>query len=202
VIFRRRARLGFWTRLRMLAAPAKGWRRGFAYLGRRIQRLPDTPHRIALGCACGVFASFSPFFGLHLFVAAAFAWAVNGNVIASAFGQVFGNWLTFPIIAAVCMEIGGWITGMPTNIDSFDLDMMFSDFGYFFHRIFVPYGIGGILPGLACAAVSYYAIRPIVAVYQKRRRGRLIAATRDRVAAHLKGRAPKSNPVAEPRPPR
>jgi uncharacterized protein (DUF2062 family) len=198
VIFRRRVTPGLLARLREMTTPRKSWRRGFEYLGRRIQRLPDTPHRIALGCACGVFASFSPFFGLHLFVAAAFAWMVNGNIIASAFGQVFGNWLTFPLIAAVCMEVGGWITGAPTDIDSFDFGMIFSDFGYFMSRIFIPYGIGGIGPGLICAAASYYLLRPLIAAYQKRRRGKLMAATRARVGAHLGGRAPKSNPVAEP----
>ena len=31
--------------------------------GHRVRRLPDTPHRIALGFACGVFVSFTPFFG-------------------------------------------------------------------------------------------------------------------------------------------
>jgi uncharacterized protein (DUF2062 family) len=198
MIFRRRVAPGFVTRLKELMSPRKSWRRGFEYLGRRIQRLPDTPHRIALGCACGVFASFSPFFGLHIFVAAAIAWLVNGNVIASAFGQVFGNWLTFPLIAAVSMEVGGWVTGAPTDIDSFDFGMIFSDFGYFFHRIFIPYGIGGLIPGLLCAAAAYYLLRPLIAAYQKRRRGRLMAAARARVAAHLGARAPKSNPVAEP----
>jgi hypothetical protein len=67
-----------------------------------------------------------------------------------------------PIIAAVCMEVGGWITGVPTNIDSFDFGMVFSDFGYFMSRIFIPYGLGGIGPGLICAFISYHLLRPLV----------------------------------------
>ena len=61
------------SRLREAVLPKRGYRRGVEYLGHRVRRLPDTPHRIALGFACGVFSSFTPFFGLHIVLAAVIA---------------------------------------------------------------------------------------------------------------------------------
>jgi uncharacterized protein (DUF2062 family) len=69
MIFKRRKTLGPLGRLLEVLQPRKSWRRGFAYVGRRVQRLPDTPHRIALGFACGAMASFTPLFTLHIVVA-------------------------------------------------------------------------------------------------------------------------------------
>ena len=93
-------------------APRKGWRRGYLYLGKRVQRLPDSPHRIALGFACGVMASFTPFFGFHFVIAAALAFITRGNILASAIGTFVGNPLTFPFIAGTAMYLGHRITGI------------------------------------------------------------------------------------------
>ncbi len=198
MIFGRRARLGFWGRLRSLMTPRKSWRRGFEYIGRRVQRLPDNPHRIALGFACGVLASFTPFFTLHFVVAVALAWLLRANLIAAAFGTAFGNPLTFPVIAGVSLELGGRMLGVEKKVAGFNPGLVFTDFERFMDRIFLPYLAGGLLPGLACAAACYLLLRPVIAAYQDRRRARLVAAARARVAAHLADRRPKTNPVAEP----
>ena len=70
MVFKRRDKPPLLSRLREAVLPRRGWRRGIEYLGHRVRRLPDTPHRIALGFACGVFVSFTPFFGLHFVLAA------------------------------------------------------------------------------------------------------------------------------------
>ena len=49
--------------------PNGGWSRRFEYVKYRIKRLPDSPKRISLGIAAGVFASFTPLYGFHFFVA-------------------------------------------------------------------------------------------------------------------------------------
>jgi uncharacterized protein (DUF2062 family) len=198
MIFRRRARLGFWARLRGALAPRKSWRRGFEYIGRRVQRLPDTPHRIALGAACGVLASFTPLFTLHFVLAVALAWVARGNLIAAALGTAFGNPLTFPFIAGVSLRLGAALTGGGRKVEGFTPAMAFTDFGLFMDKVFLPYLVGGIAPGLLCAALSYAALRPVVAAYQNRRRLRLAGAAGARLAAHLRGRAPKTNPVPGP----
>ena len=184
MIFKRRDKLPFWTRMRDLVSPPKGWRRGFKYIGRRVQRLPDTPHRIALGFACGAAASFTPFFTLHFFVAAFFAWLVRGNVIAGLFGTIVGNPFSFPLIAATCMSVGNFLlmrAGAGDYSDKLTFEYAWTQPFEFFEGIFTPYLIGGIIPGLLVALASYFLLRPLVARFQQKRRDLLSARARELV---------------------
>lgn len=206
MILKRRNKPPLGKRLRETLAPRKGFWRGMDYIGKRMRRLPDSPHRIALGFACGALASFSPFFGFHFFLAAGFAWLVRANMLASLFGTIVGNPITFPFISATCLWVGRWIFGQNDDASTFDAVMrsfgdafssiwatMKSWFGYgpsmvdglvqFFYDVFLPYLIGGIPPGLICAAVCYYTIGPLVAAYQTRRRKKLLAIQKKRRAA-------------------
>lgn len=170
--------------LRAYIAPRTGWRRVINYWRHRMQRLPDSPTRIALGIACGVYTSFTPFFGFHFMIAAGLAWLLRGNIVASAIGTFFGNPLTFPFIIAICLELGGMIMGAPINSDFTGLGLqqmamvLIRNIG----SLVIPYFVGGIIPGLASAVICYMIIRPVVATYQRRRRNRLIARTRARIA--------------------
>lgn len=165
--------------MREFLSPRKGWRRGYAYLGKRMQRLPDSPHRIALGFAAGVQASFTPFFGFHFIAGAALALVVRGNVLASAVGTFVGNPVTFPFIAAASLWMGRQITGMHFR----NPDAGWS-FGWLWHNIdtiFVPYIVGGILPGLAASVAAYFVVRPLIAAYQARRRLKLMERAKERM---------------------
>lgn len=199
MIFRRRNKPGLLQRIGEFLRPRKSWRRGFEYIGRRVQRLPDTPHRIALGFACGVVASFTPLFTLHFFVAMGLALLVRANVLAAALGTVFGNPLTFPLIAASSISLGDWILGgtkaMQKVGSHFDPAMVFKRFDMFLDHVFLPYLVGGIAPGLLCAALCYAVLRPLVAAYQNRRRMKLVALAEARVRDGLSRVPIKRNPV-------
>lgn len=183
-MFKRREKRPIAEMLRAYVAPRMGWRRVIDYWRHRMQRLPDSPTRIALGVACGVYTSFTPFFGFHFVVSAVLAWLIRGNIVASAIGTFFGNPLTFPFIVAICLEIGGRLMGIPINTD-------FTGLG--FHQtavlllqnvrsLVIPYFVGGLAPGLISAVITYLIVRPLVATYQRRRRARLIARARARIA--------------------
>jgi hypothetical protein len=171
MIFKRRDKPPFWSRLREVMLPRKGFLRGLDYIRKRLHRLPDSPHRIALGFACGALASFTPFFGFHIVLAVALGWAVRGNLLAAAFGTVVGNPVTFPFIAAASLELGWWIlSDKPmTPGEGLSAAWLLDNI----ELIFLPYLVGGILPGLATAAISYWLIGPVVAAYQERRRKHL-----------------------------
>jgi uncharacterized protein len=198
MIFKRRERPSTYDRVRATVAPRKGFWRGFGYVHKRMRRLPDSPHRVALGFACGAFASFTPFFGLHFLLAAGLAWLVRGNIIASLFGTIIGNPLTFPFISATALWTGRWMLGLRHKGSDFEAithafarglnstwGTMKSWFGYgpsmldglrgFMVDIFLPYLVGGILPGLVMAAACYWTIGPLVAAYQERRRKKLMS---------------------------
>lgn len=184
-MFRRRDRQPIRLRLRQWLSPRKGWQRGFQYLGKRMQRLPDTPHRIALGFACGVMASFTPFFGFHFVAAAGLALAVRGNVLASAIGTAVGNPVTFPVIAGVSLWLGQLLTGIKVPAPD---PLSFAWLWYNLEWIFLPYLVGGVAPGLAAAAGFYWLVRPTVAAYQNRRRMKLMDRAKQRLRASVAAR--------------
>jgi hypothetical protein len=198
MVFRRRDRPPLLQRARLFFFPQGGWRRALEYVSHRLRRIPDTPHRIALGLACGVFVSFTPAYGLHFLLAAGLAWAIRANVIAAVIGTFFGNPLTFPLIASVSLALGRRILGYgATGRDFSRVDVAFGQaadglwrglkslFGYgaadwdklavFAAEVLWPYFVGGLLPGLVAGTLSYHLARPLVAAYQAARRNRLAA---------------------------
>ncbi len=198
MIFKRRERPSAIGRIREVVYPRKGFWRGFGYIGKRMRRLPDSPHRIALGFACGAFASFTPFFTLHFFVAAMIAWMLRANVIASLFGTIVGNPLSFPAIASSALWLGQKLLGREGTGSSFEtVFSAFEDafvsawqamkgwFGVevtreasvlaFLNDVFLPYLVGGSLLGLVAGVVSYWTLGPLVAAYQTRRARKILS---------------------------
>ena len=206
MVFKRRDRPPLLVRLRAALVPQRGWRRGIEYLGHRVRRLPDTPHRIAFGFGLGVFASFTPFFGAHILLAAGLAKLLRGNIVASLIGTLAGNPLTFPLIASVSLGLGRRILGYGASGEDFTRvsdafgeaasglwssllslvgrgDSQWRRLEPFVDYILWPYFVGGLLPGLAAALASYLLLRPLVAAYQARRRARMLARAHERLAA-------------------
>jgi uncharacterized protein (DUF2062 family) len=205
MVFKRRDKPPLLTRIREAFYPRRGWGRALEYISHRVRRLPDTPHRIALGFSCGVFASFTPFFGLHFFLAAGLAWVVRGNMVSSLIGTAVGNPVSFPIIASTSLWLGRKILGYGVSgRDPGRVQEAFSQFfvglwqttrslfGYghsewgkltlFVQDVLWPYFVGGLLPGLIGAIAAYYITRPLITAYQTRRRARMLARARDRLA--------------------
>jgi uncharacterized protein (DUF2062 family) len=221
MVFKRRDKPPLLLRIREAVLPRRGWRRAIEYLGHRVRRLPDTPHRIALGFACGVFASFTPFFGLHFFLAAGVAWLLRCNVFASLVGTFAGNPLTFPFIASTSLWLGRKILGYgvsgrdPSRIqNAFSQffvglwETVLSFFGYghsqwgkltlFLQDVLWPYFVGGVLPGLIASIAAYYVTRPLIAAYQARRRARMLARARERLAKQPRPAYNPGDPGAGP----
>lgn len=209
MVFKRRDRRGAWQVARETVYPRGGWTRAFHYVTHRLRRLPDTPHRIARGIWAGVFISFTPLFGLHFLGGALIAWAIRGNILASAIGTFFGNPLTYVPIGVISLQTGHFLLGGTFEeeehgsfLQSFaaaarDLNDNFmalfsgreanwDGLAVFYDDLFFPYLIGGIIPGIIAATVCYYVTIPVVTAYQHRRKGRLkekLAEIRAKAAA-------------------
>ena len=181
--------------------PKGGIKRAVVYLWHRLRRLPDPPHRVARGVFVGVFANFPPvFFGIQMPVAALRAWALRGNGLAAVLGTLLSNPITTPIIALVSLHLGHWMLG---TSDSVSVNGVFAAFAaagqdlwhnlraafsdetahweglvLFWHRIYFPYLIGSILPGLVTSALCAWATLPLVTAAQTLRRKRAQARKR------------------------
>ncbi|KPQ07960.1 MAG: hypothetical protein HLUCCA12_02505 [Rhodobacteraceae bacterium HLUCCA12] len=215
MVFKRRTRRGIFRAIGEFFYPRGGWRRATSYVLHRLRRLPDTPHRICLGIACGAFVSFLPLYGLHFTTAALLAWLLRGNILAALLGTFYGNPITFPIMAVTALELGNWIMGAPGGMSfsavmasigrasselSHNLMAVFTietvhwgRLEAFLWRVFLPFMIGGTIIGIPSAVAIYFAHLPLVHAYQRSRQNRLrqrFEAARNRQRAHENGGDP------------
>ncbi len=146
-----------------------GWRRVALYWAHKLKRLQGSPYAIACGFACGAAVSFTPFIGFHFILAAALAWMLRGNIIASAIGTAVGNPWTFPFIWAGTIWLGTTILGYERGEDvpaDLSFTMIFEEPG----TVLVPMLVGGV-PVAAVVWITFFlSIRRIVANYQTHRR--------------------------------
>lgn len=214
-MFKRRDRRPWWQIVGEFFWPRRGWRRAVQYLKHRVNRLPDTPERIARGISAGIFVSFSPLFTMHFIAAALMAMILRGNIIAALLATFFGNPITFVFIAAISLQTGHFLLGMGSAVDpdvhlslgevfmkaGGDLKHNFlamftearanwGDLAVFYKQVFLPYLVGGILPGAITGLIGYYVSLPLIRAYKKRRKGMLadkLKSLKEKAAARADG---------------
>ena len=144
-----------------------------------------------MGISAGVFASFTPFYGLHFIIAIIIAKLIKGNILASLSGTFFGNPLTYVPIGIVSLKMGHFIMGtnQPTSDQTIEIFTgAWNDFGdnlvalllnepttwersvIFLNQIFTPYLVGCIVPGLLVSLLSYYLCFPLIRAFKNRRK--------------------------------
>jgi uncharacterized protein (DUF2062 family) len=178
--------------------PRGGWGRAARYVQHRLNRLPDPPERIARGIFVGVFTTFTPFYGMHFVTAGILAWVMRGNLLAALLSTFFGNPLTYVPISVVSLQTGYWLLGMgqiahehgsigykfakagqdlwQNFIALFTPDTPdWTGLNIFYHEVFFPWLVGGVLPGIIAGLICYYLSVPIIRAYQNRRKGVLKA---------------------------
>lgn len=198
--------------------PRGGWLRAGQYVLYRLRRLPDQPHKIGRGVAAGVFISFTPLHGLHFLAAAGIAWVIGGNILAALLATFVGNPITFPFIAYASTWLGRELLGTHGRLsakkilnESADASMqvwhnftaMFGHgtphwdrLGSFYHDIYQPYMVGGLILGIIAAVVAHYLTVPVIRAYH-RRRARKLAKRIERIRSVG---TPPAKPQAGPRP--
>jgi uncharacterized protein (DUF2062 family) len=147
-------------------------------MGRLQQRLQvllqvgDTPHRIALSFAVGVFIAFSPAFGIHTGVSLLVAYLFRLNRVPILLGCWVNNpWTIAPMYMTGTL-LGGWILGIsPGSMPTIDWHLSGHSFRTALWRALLPYlwpfVIGNTILGLAGAALSYFLLRSFL----ERRKG-------------------------------
>ena len=185
MLFKRRDPAKVGEVVRVALWPRRSWNRSVRYMMQRVGRLQGAPETIALGCACGVFSSFTPFVGFHFVVAGLLAFILRGSLLASAIGTFAGNPLTFPFIWYSTYNVGSYILGGGEEFSMATLQAGFGDmmsgilslsssaFSAAFNAIwplFKSMLIGSIPLGIPFAVVSYFILKRVVVAYQEKRR--------------------------------
>jgi hypothetical protein len=159
----------------------------------RLWRIPASSHSIALGCAAGVFAIFTPFLGFQMMLAAFLAWVLRGNVFASAVGTFAGNPLTYPVIWLSTFAVGNLFLGGSANAEMGKL----SDGAHALGRsiraaspdgvasaveglwpILKPMALGSIPLGGLTAFLVYCVVRHLLDARRGRQRAEIAASAR------------------------
>ena len=189
MLFNSRRVPGFAERLRLALWPKRSWRRSIRYILLRLKRLPSSPHRIALGCAAGVFAVFTPFLGVQLILAGMLALVLRGSVFASFLASFVGNPLTYPIIWFATFNLGNVLLGGTASARLVDLRGKAGALGDGLMNvspgaiataaeslwpIVKPMAVGSVPLGGFAAAAAYVGVHRLISA--SRRRGRLSAA--------------------------
>jgi uncharacterized protein (DUF2062 family) len=192
MLFKSRQVPGFAERLRLALWPKRSWSRSARYILLRLKRLPSSPHRIALGCAAGVFAVFTPFLGVQLILAGVLAVVMRGSVFASFLASFVGNPLTYPIIWFATFNLGNVLLGGTASAQLVDLrgkagalgdGLMNASPGAIataaesLWPIVKPMAVGSLPLGGFAAALAYVGAHRLISASQERKRVRLSAAT-------------------------
>lgn len=161
--------------------------RTIKFLGQRIEHffmyrvfsLDDTPHRIALGVACGIFLTWLPCIGLQMIGTVALATLLRGNKIVGLPFVWISNPLTIVPIYAPNYVLGAWIMGRTPGDGWKTLSAIPEGAGWWgrvtawfanMTPIFWELWIGSFVVATVLAILSYFIIRRLTVTYRKKLR--------------------------------
>jgi len=135
---------------------------------RSIFQIQDTPHRIALAFAIGVFWGFSPILGLHTIGAFVTAWLLRLNKLATIVGVCAGNPWTLVPAYTFCLWLGTKLLGIEEMLPDIDwsnmsLIHMFNEMAY----LLKPFVLGSLILSTVLCIASYFIIKLLANKYKK-----------------------------------
>ena len=135
---------------------------------RGIFQIQDTPHRIALAFAIGVFWGFSPLLGVHTIGAFITAWLFRLNKLATIVGVCVGNPWTLVPAYTFCLWLGAKLLGIEQMLPDIDWDnmsliAMFNEMAY----LLKPFVLGSLIVSIVLCIASYFIINVLVHRYKK-----------------------------------
>lgn len=147
-------------------------------LAAQLSRLPDTPERVALAFAIGVFFGFSPFLGLQTLLGIALAFSLRLSRVA----VLLGTWVNLPFVVpvyyAVATELGARMLGQtPPSRLADDVGLAVRQASLSFGAIervlgmlrpmLWPFTLGSTLGGLLLGGIAYVLV--LTALRSRRR---------------------------------
>ncbi|NOZ69178.1 MAG: DUF2062 domain-containing protein [Deferribacteres bacterium] len=135
---------------------------------RSIFQVQETPHRIALAFAIGVFWGFSPLLGLHTIGAFITAWLLGLNKLVTIVGVWIGNPWTLVPVYTFCLWLGAKMVGIKQiipeiNWNELSVTHMISELGY----LLKPFFIGSMTVSIVFGLASYFIIHFLATRYKK-----------------------------------
>ncbi|MBI4823123.1 MAG: DUF2062 domain-containing protein [Nitrospirae bacterium] len=130
---------------------------------RGLLSIKDSPHKVAMSFAVGVFFGISPLIGLHTILALISAWLFRLNRLATIVGVYITNpWSIIPIYT-FCTWVGALLIGTDRVIPNIDwshitLSSLVSELKF----LLLPFVIGTIVVGVVSSVLSYFIIKKAI----------------------------------------
>jgi uncharacterized protein (DUF2062 family) len=148
---------------------------------RSIFSIKETPHRISLAFAMGVFMGISPFLGLHYILAFCLAWLFRLNKLVAIVGVSVNNPWTIVPISTFCAWFGAKILGIKQVLPSVDWNSLslskiaskmtdLHDFVDMVSKLFPlikAFFVGSLIVCTVSAVAGYFIIHILITRYKK-----------------------------------
>lgn len=135
---------------------------------RSIFYVKDTPQRIALSFAFGVFWAFSPLIGIQTIGSFFTAWLLRLNRFIAIAGTYITNPLTTIPAFTVSIWLGAKVMGMEKILPVMNWKTItFMSFIKEMKQLILPFIVGTLLLGTLSAVISYFIVYQLVTRYQK-----------------------------------
>jgi uncharacterized protein (DUF2062 family) len=171
--------------------PTKGLLRRFkGFIKLRILHVSDSPHKIAMGVAAGLFIAWTPVLGIHMLLVLALCALLRANKLAGIAGVWVCNPLTFGVVYIPSYFVGrvvvDFVRGVP-GLDRAEVEKLLrqmSSVGNIltdFHRaafwremfdLLIKIGlelwVGCLIVGLLAAVAGYFLTRGFIVWHRRR----------------------------------
>ncbi len=121
--------------------------------------MKETPHRLSLAFATGVFIGMSPLFGLHTVLGIAVAYLFKLNRVVTLVGVYVTNpWTIIPIYT-FCTWVGALCLGIEHVLP--DADWKHMTFGKLMNELsplLMPFVVGTVIISIVASVVSYFVV--------------------------------------------
>ncbi len=153
-------------------------RKTWAFLVHRVLHADDTPHRIALGVAIGVFIAWTPTIGFQMALVVALAWLLNANRVVGIPLVWISNPVTLVPIYLPNYYVGRWIVGSRVpppdfagfaNVTGGWLAMVRAWWTITWHGL-LPLWLGSLIVATVLGVASYFTTHLGVVAYRRKLR--------------------------------
>jgi len=130
--------------------------------------LGESPQKLKVAFAVGVFIAFSPLVGIHTVLGVMVTWLFRFNPVAVMVGVFVNNpWTMLPIYGGG-LWLGTLLWPPAAGLPAIQFDSLtFVDFLVQFKPYLVPFVLGCTLAGLVAALIGYGVMHMLIAAYRK-----------------------------------
>ena len=136
-------------------------------LAQLVLHVEDSPTRVALAFALGLFIAFFPVLGTHTAIALALAFAFRLNRVAILAGTWMNNpWTIGPMLAAGTLVGCALLEVSPKTLGAVDWSLsgrgLYDSLVAGFGPLLWPFVVGNLVLGTAAGAVSFFVVRAVL----------------------------------------